>query len=335
VSVRYRDYYEVLGVSREATQDEIKKAFRKLAREYHPDHAKDSDKATAEAKFKEINEAYEVLSDPAKREKYDALGSNWQAGANFTPPPGWGGGPGGVRFSTGGGTPRDFHFGGTGFSDFFEHIFGSMGGRGGAGGFEYQDFADGGGFAEGFGAGAQARPRRGADLQADLLVSLEEANNGSTREISLKRPDHATGGTRVETLRVRVPAGVREGQQIRLAGKGRGGHNGGPAGDLLLNVKLERHPDFHVEGADLEYELEVMPWDAALGGRFTVPTLKERVAVNVPAGSPSGRRMRLKGLGMKKADGSRGDLYVVIMVSVPAATTDAQKQAWEALRKTY
>jgi curved DNA-binding protein len=132
-----------------------------------------------------------------------------------------------------------------------------------------------------------------------------------------------------------VPAGVREGQQIRLAGKGRGGQNGGPAGDLLLNVKLERHPDFHVEGADLEYELEVMPWDAALGGRFTVPTLKERVAVNVPAGSPSGRRMRLKGLGMKKADGSRGDLYVVIMVAVPAATTDAQKQAWEALRQTY
>ncbi|MGE9293464.1 MAG: DnaJ C-terminal domain-containing protein [Puniceicoccales bacterium] len=325
MSVRYRDYYEVLGVSREAPQDEIKKAFRKLAREYHPDHAKDKD--SAEAKFKEINEAYEVLSDPAKREKYDALGSNWQAGANFSPPPNWGGGQG-VRFSTGGGTPRDFHFGGTGFSDFFEHIFGSAG-RGGVGGFEYQD---GGGYGGGFG-GASQRPQRGSDLQADLLVSLEEANNGSTREISLKRPDHA-GGTRVETLRVKVPAGVREGQQIRLGGKGRGGRNGGPAGDLLLNVKLERHPDFHVEGADLEYELEIMPWDAALGAKHTVPTLKERVSVNVPAGSPSGRRMRLKGLGMAKADGTRGDLYVVIMIVVPPAQTEAQKKAWETLRES-
>ncbi|MBC2595542.1 J domain-containing protein [Ruficoccus amylovorans] len=327
--MRYRDYYEVLGVSREASQDEIKKAFRKLAREYHPDHAKDADKASAEAKFKEINEAYEVLSDPEKREKYDALGSNWQAGANFTPPPSWGG-PGGVRFNTSGGGGRDFHFGGTGFSDFFEHIFGSQGGRGG--GFEYQDFGGGDGY-EGFGTGVP-RARRGADLTADLLVSLEEANNGSTREISLKRPE-ASGGTRVETLRVRVPAGVREGQQIRLAGKGQAGRNGGPAGDLLLTVKLERHPDFQVEGADLEYELEVMPWDAALGRKFTVPTLKERVSVTVPAGSPSGRRLRLKGLGMKKADGTRGDLYVVIMVSVPPAKTDTQKERWEQLRQAY
>ena len=253
--------------------------------------------------------------------------------ARTSPPRLTGGGPGGVRFSTSGSGPRDFHFGGTGFSDFFEHIFGSMEGRGG--GFEYQDFADGGAYGGGF--GGAARPQRGADLKADLLVSLEEANNGSSREISLKRPDHTTGGTRVETLRVRVrvPAGVREGQQIRLAGKGRSGRSGGPAGDLLLTVKLERHPDFQVEGADLEYELEVMPWDAALGGKFTVPTLKERVSVTVPAGSPSGRRLRLKGLGMKKADGTRGDLYVVIMVSVPPAKTDAQKKAWETLRQAY
>ena len=321
MSVRYRDYYEVLGVSREASQDEIKKAFRKLARQHHPDHAAEADKANAEAKFKEINEAYEVLSDPQKREKYDALGSNWQAGADFTPPPNWGG-PGGVKFRTSGGMPRDFHFGGTGFSDFFEQFFG--GGMSGAGG-AYSDFAEGGGFSRG-GYGA---PQRGADLTADLLVTLEEANNGSVREISLRRPDG--GGT--QKLRVKVPAGVREGQQIRLGGKGQPGPAG--AGDLLLRVVLERHPDFQVEGADLVYELEIKPWEAALGTKKTVPTLKESVSVTIAPGSPSGRRLRLKGLGMKKADGSRGDLYAVIEVQVPAAQTQAQREAWERLKGVY
>ncbi len=321
MSVRYRDYYEVLGVSREASQDEIKKAFRKLARQHHPDHAAEADKDSAEAKFKEINEAYEVLGDPDKREKYDAMGSNWQAGADFTPPPNWGG-PGGVKFRTsGGGMPRDFHFGGTGFSDFFEQFFGGGMGGGGA----YSDFADGGGFSR----GGYGGPQRGADLTADLLVTLEEANNGSVREISLRRPD----GTGTEKLRVKVPAGVREGQQIRLGGKGQPGAAG--AGDLLLRVKLERHPDFRVEGADLVYELELKPWDVALGIKKAVPTLKERVSVTIPAGCPSGRRLRLKGLGMKKADGTRGDLYVAVIVEVPAATTDAQREAWEQLKAVY
>lgn len=315
MSVRYHDYYETLGVSREAAQDEIKKAFRKLAREHHPDHADEADKAAAEAKFKEINEAYEVLSDPEKREKYDALGSNWQAGADFTPPPNWGG-PGGFEYRTGGGA-REFHFGGTGFSDFFEQFFGG-GGMGRRGSFS--GFPDGDGFAG---------PQRGADLTADLLVTLEEANNGSVREITLRRPD----GSGQETLRVRVPAGVREGQQIRLAGKGAPGQAG--SGDLLLRVVLERHPDFIVNGADLEYELELMPWEAALGVKKTVPTLKQSVAVTVPAGSPSGRRMRLKGLGMIKPDGSRGDLYAVIVVVVPEARTDAQREAWEQLKAAY
>ncbi|MEM9226911.1 MAG: J domain-containing protein [Verrucomicrobiota bacterium] len=324
MSVRYRDYYEVLGVSREASQDEIKKAFRKLAREHHPDHAGEGEKEAAEAKFKEINEAYEVLSDPQKREKYDALGSNWQAGADFTPPPGWGG-PGGVRFRTSGGSAggaRDFHFGGTGFSDFFEQFFG--GGGGGFGG--YEEFAEGGGFSRGgYGRGAQ----RGADLTADLLVTLEEANNGSVRQITLQKPD----GSSTETLRVKVPAGVREGQQIRIAGKGLPG--AAAAGDLLLRVKLERHPDFSVEGSDLVYELELMPWEAALGAKKTVPTLKASVSITVAPSTPSGLRLRLKGLGMLKADGSRGDLYAQVLVRLPEVSTEAQRSAWESLKQVY
>lgn len=322
MAVQFKDYYESLGVERDASSEVIKKAFRKLARKFHPDHAGDT--PGAEDKFKEINEAYEVLSDPEKRQRYDQLGANYQEGSEFTPPPGWGARAGGM----GRGQAREFHFGGTGFSDFFEQMFGGMdGGRGVR--YSSHGFDD-----ERFGGGPR-QPRRGADLTADLLVTLEEANNGGERSISFRRNDPQTGSSSTETLKVRIPAGVREGQKIRLAAKGEPGPGGTAPGDLLLNIRLERHPDFEVDGADLTYELEIPPWEAALGCKKTIPTLKQKVAVAIAPGSRSGSRLRLKGLGLKKSDSSRGDLYAEILVHTPAATTEAQKTLWAELRKAY
>src|SRR6267378_328889 len=230
--VQFRDYYETLGVPKTATDDEIKSAFRKLARKYHPDVAKD--KKTAEEKFKEINEAYEVLSDPEKRRKYDQLGANWNQPGGFQPPPDWGGGgaqPGGGYYQWSGGDRGggiDFEFGGTGFSDFFESFFGGGRGRSAFGGFGQRT----------------ASAERGSDVEADIMVPLEEALNGATRQVSLRR----AGSKKVETYQVKIPRGVREGQRIRLAGQGEAGERGGKSGDLFLRVRLARHPDFSVEG---------------------------------------------------------------------------------------
>ncbi len=341
MGVQYKDYYKVLGVNRDASEEEIKKAFRKLARQYHPDTAKN--KAAAEEKFKEINEAYEVLSDPDKRRKYDTLGANWQHGADFRPPPGWSGGAGhGGHWHTqeggySGGTGAadedfDFEFKGTGFSDFFERFFGSSGrraARGDAG-------AGGGGFFSGFGGtGPGTTPRKGRDLTADIMVTLEEATNGAERHISVRRTDRAAGRTWQENIKVKIPPGVSEGQKIRLAGKGEPGTEEGWEGDLYLTVRLEKHPDFRVEGADLYYDLDVEPWEAALGSKKHVPTLKQDVVVRVPEGSGSGRRLRLKGLGLLRPDQSRGDLFVVVQVRVPAAINDRQKDLWANLARSY
>src|SRR5947209_3210653 len=257
MAVQFRDYYETLGVSKTATEDEIRSAFRKLARKYHPDVAKD--KKAAEEKFKQINEAYEVLSDPEKRKKYDELGANWNQPGGFQSPPGWDTqqpGGGFRRYSAGDGGGVEFEFGGTGFSDFFEQFFG--GGRG-TGGF------GGGGFGQ--------RPRtaeRGSDVEADIMVTLEEALHGSKRTISLRR----SNSNRVETYQVKIPKGVHEGQRIRLAGQGEAGAGGGKSGDLFLRVRFARHPDFTVEGSDLIYEARIPPWQAALGGEFNGPTLQ-------------------------------------------------------------
>lgn len=319
--MKFKDYYETLGVARDATADTLKKAFRKLARTYHPDHAGST--PGAEDKFKEINEAYEVLSDPEKRRRYDELGANWQHGSDFTPPPEWRSRSGG--FARAGGP--EVHFGGTGFSDFFEQFFGGSARYGqGAGGMDYGDVFGGGG------PRMRRGPQRGADLQADLLVTLEEANNGGERSISFRRADPGTGQLRTETLKVRVPAGVREGQRIRLAGKGEPAAGGAAPGDLYLVIRLERHPDFEVDGADLIYDLELMAWEAALGCKKTVPTLKQRVALTIPPGTRSGARFRLKGLGMKTPEGGRGDLYAVVQVNVPAAETVEERELWEKLR---
>ena len=264
--VQFRDYYETLGVSKTATSDDLRKAFRKLARQYHPDVAKD--KKTAEEKFKQINEAYEILSDPSKREKYDQLGADWQqygTGAGPARPGRGGGAGGGTRRRAGGGQGGvEFDFGGTGYSDFFEQFFG--GGRGRAqpnGGFDF------------FGAGQQqAAPERGADVEADFSVTLEEALNGAKKSVSLRRTDGA-GNVKTETYDVKVPAGVHEGQRIRLKSRGEAGPGGGASGDLFLRVRLAAHPDFRVEaGGDLYYDLTVPPWKAVLGTEVSVPTLE-------------------------------------------------------------
>ncbi len=308
--VQYKDYYEILGVPRGASDAEIKRAFRKLAREYHPDVAQD--KKRAEEKFKEINEAYEVLSDPEKRKRYDELGSDWKAGAEFRPPPGWESFAGSRAFR--GGQPRteefEFHFGGTGFSDFFEQLFGSMRGRRG-------------GFA-GFGNLEEAEPaERGRDVEGDILVTLEEAAHGSIRTVTVRHD------SQTETYQVRIPPGVTEGQKLRLAGRGEHGVGGGRAGDLYLRVRLARHPDFEVQGHDLIYEAELAPWEAALGTELSVPTLSGRVSIKIPPGTQSGQKFRLRGRGLA----GKGDLFVVAKIVVPTRLSETEKKLWEQLKR--
>jgi curved DNA-binding protein len=303
MAVQYKDYYQSLGVPRTAGADEIKKSFRKLAREFHPDVAKDKKKA--EEKFKEINEAYEVLSDPDKRKKYDELGANWKSGAEFRPPPGYGGFGGGQPFR--GGRPMssdDFqtHFGGTGFSDFFEQVFGSRmrGGFGRSADFPTEDFAE------------QSR-----DIEGDIMVTLEEARRGSVRTVTVRHENHA------DSHQVKIPAGITEGQKLRIPGRGEAG------GDLYLRVRLAKHPDFDVDGHNLVHELELAPWEAALGAEIAVPTLDGRVNIKIPAGTAGGQKLRVRGHGL----GKTGDLIVTTKIVVPHKIPDAQRKLWEQLAR--
>jgi len=311
--VQYKDYYESLGVARNASDAEIKKAFRKLAREHHPDVARD--KKRAEEKFKEINEAYEVLSDPAKRKKYDELGANWKSGAEFRPPPGWGPTGQGRGFRGAGPAGQEYEFGGTGFSDFFEQFFGSRM-RGGAGGFGSR-----GGFAE------EDFAERGRDVEGDIMVTLNEVLHGSVRSVTVRHNSHA------ETHQVKIPAGIAEGQKLRLAGRGEAGTAGGAAGDLYLRVRLAKHPDFEVEGHNLIYEAELAPWEAVLGASVSVPTLEGRVNIKIPPGTQSGQKLRVRGRGLPERGGTHGDLMVVTRVEVPAKVSDSEKRLWEQLSR--
>jgi len=302
--VQFKDYYQVLGVPRTATEAEIKKAFRRLARKYHPDVAKD--KSTADEKFKELNEANEVLSDPAKRRKYDELGANWNHPERAAPAPA----PGGFDGGTGDGS--EFHFEGTGFSDFFEQFFGSrgrpFGGRAGA-----------------------SVAQHGQDIEGDILVTLDEVLHGSTRLIRLQRTEPRTGRVSAQTLRVKIPPGVREEQLIRVAGKGQEGVGGGESGNLYLRVKFAQHPDFRVRGSDLHYDLELAPWEAVLGASVHIRTLDGTIALKVPAGTAAAQQFRLRGKGLPTGVGTRGDLYATVSVQVPAELTAAQKNLWEQL----
>jgi len=314
--VQFRDYYETLGVSKTASEDEIRSAFRKLARKYHPDVAKD--KKAAEEKFKQINEAYEVLSDPEKRKKYDQLGANWNQPGGFQPPPDWGGqqpGGGFYRYGGGGDGGVEFEFGGTGFSDFFEAFFGGGRGRSAFGGF----------------GRSQAEAERGSDVEADIMVPLEEALNGATRTVSLRR----AGSKKVETYQVKIPRGVREGQRIRLAGQGEAGERGGKSGDLFLRVRLARHPDFQVEGSDLIHEGRIFPWQAVLGTELQVSTLEGNVRLKVPPGTRSGQRFRLRGRGLPGVSGGRGDLYVELQVEVPKKISERERELWTELARLH
>ena len=343
MAVKYKDYYEVLGVPRSASDTDIKKAFRKLAREYHPDVAKN--KKQAEEKFKEINEAYEVLGDPAKRKKYDELGANWNAGADFRPPPGWESFTGGRTYTSRGnrGEEFEFQFGGTGFSDFFEQLFGSMG-RGGPG--------------TRFGrAGApgpeETAAEKGRDIEGDIMVTLDEAMRGSVRSVSVRRPVvcQQCGGTgqrarhvcnvcggsgqveKTETYQVKIPAGVIEGQKLRIPGRGEAGAGGGSAGDLYLRVRLAKHPDFEVQDHNLIYEAPLAPWEAVLGANISVPTLNGPINIRIPAGTQNGQKLRVRGRGLPQRDGASGDLIVQTVIEAPSKVSDSERKLWEQLAK--
>jgi curved DNA-binding protein len=315
--VEFKDYYATLGVSRTASGEEIKKAFRTLARKFHPDVAKD--KKNAEEKFKEINEAYEVLSDAEKRKKYDEYGSGWKEGRGFEPPTG---SQGRARGSPNGAEAQDFHFGGTGFSDFFEQLFGRGRQGFGAGGsrFDSEEFAQ----ADG--------PMRGHDIEGDLMVTLDDVMRGSVRSISFQRTDRKTGPAETHNFKVRIPMGMKEGQTIRVPNKGGDGVNGGASGDLFLHVHYAAHPDFRTLGADLYSELDLAPWEAVLGVTVEVPTLDGRVSLRIPAGTNNGQQLRVRGRGLPKGrDNDHADLYVIVNVQLPKEISDEERTAWEKL----
>src|ERR1700730_17670668 len=316
--IEFKDYYKILGIPRSASQDDIKKAFRKLAREYHPDVAKD--KKGGEEKFKEVNEAYEVLGDPKNRSKYDSLGADGGEAAGLNDAPGWGGrgrgGPGGEQ-------AVEFHFDGTGFSDFFEQFFGRGSRFDGANEFVHP----------GVGSNQEAGfVHRGSDFESDILVTLEEALTGSERTISLQRVDRRTQQAKTQTLKVRIPPGVHEGQAIRVAGMGEDGVGGGAPGDLYLRVRFAAHPEYIVRGSDLYYNLDLAPWEAVLGTRVIVPTLRDEVSVRVPPGTDQGRQLRIRGRGLPIGRTDRqGDLYVVINIELPRQITDEERELWKKL----
>jgi curved DNA-binding protein len=301
--MEYKDYYKIMGVARDATQDEIKRAYKKLARKYHPDVSKEAD---AEARFKELGEAYEVLKDTEKRAAYDQLGANYKSGQEFRPPPDWNAG---FEFSGGGYTGGD----GSDFSDFFSSLFGQQ-----------------------FHGGAHAhRPARGEDHHARVLISLEDSYNGATRSFTLHMPAVDAQGhviTQERVLNVAIPKGIREGQNIRLSGQGAPGM-GGPAGDLYLQVAFQPHALYRVDGRDLYFDLPAAPWEAALGATVTVPTPGGNVEIKIPEGSAAGKKMRLKGRGLP--GNPPGDCYVVLTIALPPADSDTARAFYKKMQSEF
>ena len=315
MSLEYKDYYKILGVTKSATQEEIGKAYKKLARKHHPDLNQGDKKS--EERFKELNEAHEVLKDPEKRRMYDQLGPNWQHGQNFQRPPGFEN----MRFSGAGGD-----FASAGFSDFFETLFGRGGGN-----FSGATFGNmGGGMGGGspFGRAFNQQPRKGRDVEANLSLTLEEAFHGGKKVLTLSGAPSV--GPR--SLEVAIPEGVRNGAKIRLSGQGDPGVNGAPAGDLYLKVALHPHPNFQLDDADISYDLHLMPWDAALGVTATVPTLSGMVEIKIAPGTGSGKKLRLRGKGLGSGK-NKGDQFVRIVVDVPEPATPEIKKLWEQLRE--
>lgn len=319
MSVKFQDYYETLGVSRDAPQQEVQKAYRKLARKYHPDMNKSSG---AEDKFKQIGEAYEVLGDPEKRKKYDSLGANWKAGQEFTPPPGWEN----VRFDFGGSRGQQFEFGDLGgFSDFFSSVFGEN--------------TRSGGFRSGFGSrtrqqgfsGAPFFAQDGEDIESDITITLEEAYRGATKSLALESANER-GRLATKTLSVRIPPGTTEGKVIRLNGQGMKAGHGGQDGDLLLRVHIAKHPQFELSGYDLTATVPVTPWEAALGAKVRVPTLDGTVSLSIAPGTQSGQKLRLRGKGLPKQAGERGDQFAEIRILVPKNLSSRERELFEQMR---
>jgi curved DNA-binding protein len=298
--VEFKDYYKVMGVARDATDAQIKQAYRKLARKYHPDVSKEKD---AEARFKEVGEAYEVLKSPDKRAAYDQLGKDYRPGQDFRPPPNW---DSGFEFSGAG--PGD-----ASYSDFFEQLFGAQA-------------------RAGRGRRGEARPGRGEDHHAKVSLDLQASLNGGTRSFTLRMPEIDAEGRLVSkerTLNVQVPKGILAGQQIRLAGQGEPAHGNGTAGDLYIEVEFQPDPLYRVDGRDLYLELPVAPWEAALGATVKTPTPGGNVELKIPAGSHAGSKLRLKGRGIPAAQ--PGDFYVVLQIALPPANDDKAKAAYAAL----
>jgi DnaJ-class molecular chaperone len=333
MAVKFHDYYVTLGVARDASEEAIKKAYRKAARKHHPD-LNPGDKA-AEERFKEVNEAYEVLSDKEKRKRYDALGRNWKAGMDFTPPPGAGSAGGGFRgapgdfgdaFSGGGGF-GGFRGGAGSFSDFFESLFGGAGGHSGARGFSW---STGGGQASsgGFEAG-----ERGSDVESEVALSLEEAHRGTRRQVRIPIEEHGPGvASRLEEFTVNIPKGAQDGSVIRVPGKGGAGFGGAGRGDLYLRVHIAPHERFRLRGGgDVEMDLPVAPWEAVLGSQVQVPTLDGPVELRVPPKTQGGRTLRLKGKGAARTDGGRGDQYVRLRIVVPPEPTPRELELMQQL----
>ena len=305
--MEFKDYYKIMGVARTATPDEIKRAYRQLARKYHPDVSKE---ANAETRFKEVGEAYEVLKDPEKRAAYDRLGANWKTGQDFRPPPDWNEG---FEFSGGGfgdGNAADY-------SDFFEQLFGRAGAsRGHAGGAAFH--------------------ARGSDRQAKVLIDIEDAYHGGTHTLTLRHPEMDAQGQvtlHEQTLNVVIPRGVRAGQHIRLAGQGGPGMGQGQPGDLYLDVELRPHPFYRTVGRDVLLDLPVAPWEAALGATVKVPTPDGVVEMKIPAGAASGSKLRLKGRGIPGA--TPGDFYVVLQIALPPAADGAAHEFYERMAEQF
>jgi len=301
--VEYKDYYKVIGVGRDASADEIKRAYRKLARKYHPDVSKERN---AEEKFKEVQEAYEVLHDPKKRAAYDQLGSNWRAGQQFRPPPDWGQGQR-FEFSFGGGQDP------AGFSDFFSSLFGGRDPFGRSGGQRFQ---------------------RGEDHRARIEIDLEDAFQGGVRTLRLQQPDMQRDGelaVKEREVRVTIPPGVTEGQQIRLRGQGESGERAADAGDLYLEIAIRPHPVFQLEGRNVILTLPVAPWEAALGAQVEVPTLGGPVQMKIPAGARAGQRLRLKGRGLPGK--SPGDELVALEIVLPPGDSAAARAIYEQMHR--
>jgi curved DNA-binding protein len=332
VSVQFQDYYETLGVSREASQAEITKAYRKLARKYHPDVNKNKN---AEDKFKQLNEAHEVLKDPEKRKRYDALGENWQAGQQFQPPPGWEEILGSLGGKTKGRSGGSFSFnmgGSSGYSDFFDMLFGGQGAAGYSGSktsqsSPFDNFA--------FGSGQRtARQQPTPAAVAEITVSLEDAYRGASKSIALEQSSFDANGRpkkQVKNYQVKIPKGVTEGSVLRLAGLGGQMGHDGKMNDLQLKIHIAEHPKFKVQGSSLYTSVPISPTEAIFGAKVDIETLDGKVSVKVPAHSQSGNQLRLKGKGLTDKSGSAGDLYVELKVAVPRELSGEEESLYKKL----